>query len=86
MKASCTWGEGPDVILDLDGSLMVLYENPHDKEAWTHGAISDGSLDLTAAEAEELGIQLITASKQARDLSKSAQEYFDGEETRPNQE
>ncbi len=81
MKVTCTWGEGPDVVLDLDGTLMVLYEDPHDKDAWTHGAVSDGSLDLTAAEAEELGILLIQVAKQARDLDKSAKKYFDGKET-----
>lgn len=75
MKVTCTWGDGPDVLLSLDGHLMVLHEEPHDKEAWTHGAVSDGSLDLTVEEAEELAHELIIAARGARELSLSYEEH-----------
>jgi len=28
MRAECTWGEGPDVMVVLDGTPMMAYENP----------------------------------------------------------
>ncbi|KKL56277.1 hypothetical protein LCGC14_2247020 [marine sediment metagenome] len=75
MKAECAWGDGPDVIVSLEGSTMVLHESPNDKDTWEHGTVSDGLLDLTADEAQDLGIDLITAAKQARDMDRMAREH-----------
>lgn len=68
MKAECAWGDGPDVLVSLDGSLMILNEGPHDGEAWKHGAVSDGSADLTIDEAEALAGELLAAARQVRSL------------------
>jgi len=75
MKATCTWGDGPDVMLSLGGHTMVLHEDPRDKDAWVHGTISDGSADLTADEARELASQLLMAADQADHLEDSFGEY-----------
>ena len=78
MKAECTWGDGPDVLVILDGTGLMLYEDPHNdpppRGQCTHGRVTEGSLDLTAAEAENLGIELITAAKQARDMDRLCKE------------
>jgi len=28
MRAECTWGDGPDVLVVLEGTPIMLYENP----------------------------------------------------------
>jgi len=75
MKVECTWGDGPDVLVVLDGKPIMLYEDPSDMDKCTHGLVRQGSLDLTAEEAQELGVDLITAARQARQLSKQYAEH-----------
>jgi hypothetical protein len=75
MKATCTWGCGPDVMLNLDGHPMVLYEDPIHKDKWVHGAVTKGSLDLTADEAEAFGFQLIEAARQAKALDELCEQH-----------
>lgn len=70
MKAECTWGDGPDVLLVLDGTPVVLYENPDNFKHWTHGTVCNGSADFTAAEARALAEQLLQAAQQAEDMDK----------------
>lgn len=74
--ATCTWGEGPDVLLSFNGDRFILYEDPkHDKAPrgdYRHGHVTNGSMDLTAEEAEELGMQLIHAAREARELQRTA--------------
>ncbi len=73
IKAICTWGDGPDVIVNLDGTKLILYEKPFYGK-WEHGVVSEGSLDLTATEAEIFGQQLLDVAKQARDLCREYSE------------
>ena len=68
IKVSCTWGDGPDVLLSLEGKCLMLHEHPIDYNKSTHGFISKGSIDLTAKEALDLAQTLINAAKQALDL------------------
>ena len=75
MKTTCEWGDGPDVIMSLSGSKMILHESPNDKDAWTHGTVSEGSLDLTADVAERLGVELIAAASQVRRLNEEYAEH-----------
>lgn len=66
MKAECTWGDGPDVLVILDGTEMVLHENPYDLDKWAHGKVKSGSIDLTADRALELAKNLMSAVRQAK--------------------
>ncbi len=66
MKATCTWGDGPDVLVVLEGSHLMLYHDPVDKERAKHGYCSEGSVELTADEAESLAKQLLAATACAR--------------------
>lgn len=71
MKAICAWGFGADVLVEIDGTTVVLYEEPANKDRYRHGSVTRGSLDLTADEAEDLANQLQLAAKAARDLDNS---------------
>jgi len=69
LKAVCTWGDGPDVILCLDGTPLVLLENPDLNNGQSvHGVVTKGDVDLTADQAYKLGFQLINAAQQAKKL------------------
>lgn len=81
MKAVCTWGEGPDVLVYFDGTPVVLYEEP-DKERWKFGKCDKGSFDLTAEEALELARQLTIAANNAIQMEKLCEQYFEQERIR----
>lgn len=79
MKAVCTWGDGPDVLVDLNNTTVALYEapwsDPPPRGRWAHGCISEGSFDLTAEEAKALAAELINAAEQADHLTKSYKDH-----------
>ena len=68
MKAECTWGDGPDVLVMLNGTHIMLYEYPKNYERFKHGEVSQGSLDLTSDEALLLAGELISAANSAKEL------------------
>ena len=72
MEATCTWGEGPDVLVELTGTNVILYEDPKHNTPpqgdYKHGFITEGSFDLTIAEAEHLASELLTAANKAKEL------------------
>lgn len=75
MQASCTWGDGPDILLTLANTRVILWEAPKNdnmpqRVQYTYGYVTQGDADLTADEAEKLGHELIHAAKAARDLDK----------------
>lgn len=75
MEATCTWGDGPDVLVVLGGTEVIAYEHPrHNKPPrgdFKHGFITEGSFDLTADEAEIFAKDLMRAAKEARSLDES---------------
>lgn len=81
MKATCTWGQGPDVLLELDGTGVVCYEDPFNypppRGRYKHGIISQGSTDLTIIEAKALIASLTAAVKKADELYQSYEDYCD---------
>lgn len=80
MKAVCAWGEGPDVLLVLEGTPVMLYENPVDLDRAVHGYVRQGSIELTADEAEQLADELLLRVKQARELGTSYGAYAKAEQ------
>ena len=69
MESVCTWGEGPDVVLFLEGTPLVLGETPDfDRDRFLYGVITKGEIDLTADQAQELGTQLINACMRIKEL------------------
>jgi len=79
MEASCTWGDGPDVLVEVKGTNIVLYHDPIGKDRWTHGIISEGSFDMTADEALRFADKLIFAARQAKEIDQSVADYFEKE-------
>ena len=72
IKAECTWGEGPDVLVTLKDSPLWLMADPVNKEGYrfptvkgfvttVHGFCLDAQLDLTKDQARNLGIALLEA-------------------------
>lgn len=80
MKALCTWGEGPDVLVEIDGTPILCYENPTDLNRYTHGIIREGSFYLTVEEAKKLVGSLLMAISQTEELYQSYENYVEVEE------
>ena len=72
IAASCTWGIGPDVLIDLDGAgdndAALLLEPATRFDRWTHGVCNHVQLDLTAEQARSLAAQLLVAAQTCDDL------------------
>ena len=75
IRATCTWGDGPDVLIRLEDDSFVLYEKPRHRKApqgdYVYGYVTCGSMELTADEALDLSIQLLEATRQAKQLDDS---------------
>ena len=74
MKATCTWGDGPDVLVELDGSIIQLYETPGRFDWAVHGTAGQGSICLTAKEAYAFAADLVIAAAHAESLERSLKE------------
>ena len=78
-KATCTWGDGPDVLLSLEDDWFVLYEDPKHQAPprgdYQHGYVTKGSMDLTADEALALAAKLTEAANSAKELDSMCDEY-----------
>ena len=72
MKAESTWGDGPDVLVSLNGTPIILHHVPKDLNRFKHGAITEGSLDMTAEEALLLASELTTAALYAQEMDEIA--------------
>ncbi len=76
MKATCTWGDGPDVLISLTkNDIFVLLEDP-DKTKYTQGCVNKGSIGITADEAIELAMQLLASAREAKRLDFEYSQYF----------
>jgi len=79
INATCTWGDGPDVLVSFENHPFILYEDakndPPPRGQWVHGYVSIGSFDLTAEEAMNLSDQLKAAAQSAMELDRSIREY-----------
>jgi len=73
--ATCTWGDGPDVMVTLKDKPYILYEDPSDHDHFMHGVVWEGSFDLTAKEALDLASRLQQAAFAAMELDRTAIEY-----------
>ena len=69
VKCSCTWGDGPDVLISYRLNEAVLKRNPHlDGRQWNF-------LDLTYAQAIELSIKLRQAAEQCGELERLIEQH-----------
>lgn len=77
IKATCTWGDGPDIILELKEHSLICYENPLHHDRFIHGVISNGSTDLTLAEAKQLVSTLLSSITQVEELESACEKYHE---------
>lgn len=87
IKASCTWGDGPDIMLVIEGedenddnnNRFILYEDPKHqlppRADYIHGYVTNGSMDLTANEARILAARLEELVKQVDGLNYGSISY-----------
>lgn len=75
IKASCTWGDGPDVMLTFEDDRFILYEDPKNDPPpagqWLHGYVSNGSTDLTQEQARQLAYELLKAADACREIEEA---------------
>lgn len=74
IKATCTWGDGPDVLITWEKLRAMLYEKPYDFDKAIYGFVNSGSICLTSKEAEDFARSLMLAAKMARELDSSYKE------------
>ena len=82
IKASCTWGDGPDVLVVFDGMPFICHEDPKNypppRGQWKHGYVSEGSFDLTQDEARKLANELLAAADACESMEDSYNNYIEG--------
>ncbi|MFO7824462.1 MAG: hypothetical protein R6V72_11040 [Cyclobacterium sp.] len=61
MKAECSWGYGPDILISLNGIPLVLHDHPNEMNRFKHGVVKEGSIDLTVKQAKKLLKELYDA-------------------------
>jgi hypothetical protein len=78
IKATCTWGFAEDVLIISDRekpeTTVILLEEPknHSQSPQTYyknGLVNDAQIPLTADQAINLGVELIKAGIQAKNLN-----------------
>jgi hypothetical protein len=80
VKATCAWGEGPDVIVTLEDHNFMLYEEPDGFKHSLFGDVKNGSFELTAEQALELAYNLTCAAKAAKELDESYARFVEHEQ------
>ena len=66
-SVECTFGDGPDVLVNAKDLKIMLMENP-DYKRTIHGVVGSWQLDLTVNEAEELSKMLYEKAQIAKNL------------------
>ena len=66
-SVECTFGDGPDVLINAKDLKIMLMENP-DYKRTKHGIVGSWQLDLTINEAEELSKLLYEKAQIAKNL------------------
>lgn len=84
MKASCAWGDCVDVLVSLDGTNLMLYEEPKDFVRYMHGVVTKGSFQLTIAEARLFAYALLDAAMQSEELEQQCRDH-DPEPMKPEE-
>ena len=69
MKAVCEW-ETSSIVLCLDGSSMILLEEPTDKHKFVKGCVSEGQVMLPVTQAKRLVYSLLSAIGQYETIDK----------------
>jgi len=76
IKATCTWGEGPDIILHVRDHIVILFEDP-DKTHYRNGTVKSASTDLSLEQAKELLHSLQQSIQHVEELEQSLLTYYE---------
>jgi len=74
IKAECTWGDGPDVLISIKNFPMILASDVIDKQRFKHGIVKDAWIDLTQEQARQLAHKLLKAANCAQELEDGLRE------------
>ena len=78
IEAICTWGEGPDVLISLNGTELFLLEKPYKHKppqgSSKYGHVKRGHVDLRVDQAMKLAADITLAAKQAIKMDESLAE------------
>lgn len=74
--ASCTWGFGPDIMLNIKGGVL-LHESVIDLDRTVHGICKEISLDLTKDDAKKMVAHLLQAISAVEDLERVLDLYLE---------
>ena len=75
IEASCTWGDGPDVLVCSKG-FTTFNLTPVRMEHSVYGCVDEWQLDLTEQEARELANSLLMAAAHVRHLIEATREVM----------
>jgi len=74
ITAECTWGDGPDVLVE-GHNVPTFNLSPVENGGSIHGRVRDWQIDLTADEAENLGRHLIMSAARDRELNQICEDH-----------
>jgi len=74
ITAECTWGDGPDVLVE-GHNFPTFNLSPVENSGSIHGRVRDWQVDLTADEADRLGADLIMAAARVRELNQICEDH-----------
>lgn len=76
ISVTCGWGEGIDVLLTNKGQWYIIYDEPTEKDRFSHGVSKNGSIGLTRQDARELAYNLLRAAEQCDAFDESYDDYM----------
>lgn len=83
MKVISNWPMLSDVTIELNGTPLILGEEPDFlKNKGLHGTVTQGDIDLSVDEAEEIGNALLEMSRKIRKLNKELEENLKNSNSR----
>lgn len=75
-EATCTWGDGPDVLVSNKNGGYILFDDPKQYPPnFVHGMSLNGQFDLTIKQAIKLARELLRAANTAQQLEDSYTSY-----------
>lgn len=68
------------LVIEKGDSPILLLEDPHSKDKFAHGMISNAQHLLTIEEAEKMALSLFSAAQTLRRMQEECKQYFSEEE------
>ena len=82
MQVAAVW-EIDRIVVSLDGTPMLLLENPSGYDRFAHGSVQQGQVDLRVEDAKRLALAILTAVDQYHTMERELNQYFEGPDAWP---